>query len=637
MSTDEVHLSPSQHRLALAFARAILPDWRGVPGGDERSALAAARFARDAAPGGVRAFAGLLQMFEHAALLYRGSRFSRLDPVAQDELLKRWQRDPLLHRPLYILAFLYKASHFDHASLYEAMDCMPFAKGGPPEPARWLSQVMPGDQIDETEPIECDVVIMGTGAGGAVVGKELAELGYAVVFVEEGDLHRRDSFTGSVLDAKRVFYRGKAAIAAIGNAVIPTFMGRLVGGSTAINTATCFHTPDWILEQWCEQLQTDIFRPDKFARHFERVERTLFVEPVKPELRGGLARVVARGCDELGWRHHPIRRNAPDCDAQGVCDFGCPSGARRSMDISYIPPALMRGSVLLTGMRGTRVMLDAAGRCQGLEAQCVRTGKKLQVRARAVVLAGGSVPTPMFLLNQGICNRSDQVGRNLSLHPACSISALFDEEICGHQSIPQSYFSDQFHREGIMMLGASTPLSLSALMLPHVGRELMEMVEGFKHIASLGIMIGDESRGRVRVGRDGAPLLTYRLERGDTERLKQGLVHAAEIFFAAGAKQVYPMLTRKVVVNRHEGVEPLRAMRLNPFDIILTSFHPLGTCRMGHDPATSVVGFDHQTHEVPGLFIVDGSTVPGPPAVNPQITVMAMADRAAGQIAAKLG
>ena len=188
-----------------------------------------------------------------------------------------------------------------------------------------------------------------------------------------------------------------------------------------------------------------------------------------------------------------------------------------------------------------------------------------------------------------------------------------------------------------MMLGASTPLSLSALMLPHVGRELMEMVEGFKHIASHGIMIGDESRGRVRVGRDGAPLLTYRLERGDTERLKQGLVHAAEIFFAAGAKQVYPMLTRKVVVNRHEGVEPLRAMRLNPFDIILTSFHPLGTCRMGHDPATSVVGFDHQTHEVPGLFIVDGSTVPGPPAVNPQITVMAMADRAAGQIAAKLG
>jgi choline dehydrogenase-like flavoprotein len=619
----------------LALARAILPDGGPLPGAEERSVAAALSLLGEPSSRIVKAIGTLCRALDYGAIAYTGRRFSSLEPDRQDQLLQRWEQDPALRRPLWLATFLFKASHFDHPSVYEAAGCV-YKKGGPAEPARWLQQVMAAEQLEDGSELECDVVVVGSGAGGAVVGKELAERGHAVVIVEEGEHHRRDAFNGQMLDAKRRFYRDKARIAAMGNAVIPTFMGRLVGGSTAINTATCYRTPHFILDEWCAELETDALSPERMRPHFERVERIIGVEPVQEALRGSAAEVIGRGCDRLGWRHAPMRRNAPDCDAQGSCDFGCPSGARRSMDLSYIPLALGRSAVLVTGMCARHVIIEGR-RAVGIEARAVRSGASLRVRARAVVLAGGAVPTPLFLLRQGICNGSGQVGRNLSLHPATSFAALFDEPINGHEAIPQTIYCDQFLRQGILHNGASTPLSLTPLLLPMTGRRLMDSLRRFNHVANLGVMIKDETRGRVRLGPGGAPLLTYWLTRGEVAKLHRGLVQAAEIFAAAGAKKLYPLLGRFVVLEAPTGVAELRRMHIPPWDFLLTSFHPLGTCRMGRDPRRSVVGFDHQAHELPGLFVVDGSTVPGPPVVNPQLTIMAMADRAAGLIADHLG
>jgi choline dehydrogenase-like flavoprotein len=621
--------------LALAFARAMLPAGRVLPAGDERSAAAALRFAADIAPAGPRAIRALLELFEQAARAYAGRPFSRLDRATQDRLLARWQGEPVLARALFLLAFVFKAGHFDHGSVYEAMGAQ-YVKGGPAEPARWLAQVRRGDELPAGEALECDAVVVGSGAGGAVVAKELADRGYAVVIIEEGALYRRDAFRGSPLAAKRRFYRGKAAIAAVGNAVIPTFMGRLVGGSTAINTATCWRTPAWILERWCDELGTDALSSARLAPHFGRVERFLGVAPVPDRLLGGLARVVARGCDRLGWKHGPVERNAPDCDGQGVCDFGCPSGGRRGMDASYVPAALARSALLVTGTRAEQVLIER-GRAVGVVGRVPGSDRTLRVRAPAVVLSGGAVPSPLLLLRQGIGNRSGQVGRNLSLHPACSLTARFEEPVGSHVFVPQDYCCSEFHRDGILLLGATAPLSMLPLMLPMLGRELTGAVERYDRHASLGVMVEDHTRGRVRLGRGGEPRLSYWLTPVDLARLHRGLEHAAELFFAAGALEVYPTLVRGIRFARDGGLGALRRLRLRPWDLVLISFHPLGTCRMGTDPRRSVVGLDHQSHDVPGLFVVDGSSLPGPPAVNPQLTIMAMADRAAGLIAERLG
>jgi choline dehydrogenase-like flavoprotein len=449
------------------------------------------------------------------------------------------------------------------------------------------------------------------------------------VFLEEGEHHRRDSFTGSSLNAHRNFYRGAITL---GNPPMPVFIGRLVGGSTAVNGATCFRTPPWVLDRWCETFDTDEFAPN-MQPFFERVEEIIEVAPAPEEYIGPIRNVVARGCDALGWSHFRIRRNAPGCTASGFCDFGCRTDARRSTNLSYIPPALERGSMLFTGAKATRVLIDR-NRATGVEA-VAKNGRVVRVRARAVILAGGAVPTPAFLLSQGICNRSGEVGRNLTLHPSTGISALFDEPIEGHKYIPQAYGCDQFVRDGELITAAQADLNYAPILVPYTGRRLMNFVDAIDRVASLAVLIADETRGRVRREIGGLPAIQYNVSRRDAARLHSGVVHLAELAIAAGAKQIYPAILGFGAFDPSE-IDRLRRASPSASDFLLTSYHPLGTSKMGRDPRTSVVSIDHETHDVPGLYIVDGSTVPGPLGVNPQLTIMAMATRAARRIAAKL-
>ncbi len=110
-----------------------------------------------------------------------------------------------------------------------------------------------------------------------------------------------------------------------------------------------------------------------------------------------------------------------------------------------------------------------------------------------------------------------------------------------------------------------------------------------------------------------------------------------EMLVAAGARRLYPGVFGYSGLEPQRGLERFRKAELSASDIALGSYHPLGTCQMGTDRRSSVVGLDHQCHDVPGLFIVDGSTVRGPLGVNPQLTIMAVAARAADQIAPQLG
>jgi choline dehydrogenase-like flavoprotein len=617
----------------VALARAILPRGKVFPGGGAATVAAAERRLAELSGGKFRRLDPLSTFLDRAARLSTGRRFADLGSERQEQLLERWEKNPALRTPLFALSFLLKQVHFDDPEIYRAMGCV-YEKGGPAEPAAWTRQVVRGPDLRGSEEIECDAVVVGTGAGGGVVGKYLAERGHAVVYLEEGKLHRRDAFKGHAAESHKRFYR-KGGLLAVGNVLMPIFVGRLVGGSTAINTGTCFRTPEWILDRWCEALGNAELSSAALAPHFDRVEQDLQVEPARAEYLGGVARVVARGCDALGYRHYPIRRNAPDCDGQGVCDYGCPTGARRSTDISFLPKALMRGAMLYAETRVERILVEA-GRAVGVEARAVSGEGTLRVRARAVILACGAIPTPLFLLQNGLVNRSGQVGQNLSLHPAGIVSALFDEKIEGYNAIPQGYTSDQFLRDGILLSGASAPLDIGASYFPINGRRLMDAMEAYDRVASFMVIIRDDSRGRVRLRRGGGAFITYFMNDADVERMHKGMLRVAEVFRAAGADRLFPLIPRLPMIEGDAGMEAFRRFRMRARDPFLTSFHPMGTCRMGPDPAESVVDLDHETHDLPGLFIVDGSTLPGPPSVNPQLTIMALASRAADRIAARL-
>ena len=631
-------LSSVEREIAVALAEALMPPGKRFPGGGARTVENLPRVLAMLSPIGARGYRALLRWLELVPLLTHRSRFSRLPREERERLLERWAGGRGLDRArMMLLSIPLKTAHFDDPAIYQRLGCTYGEAPMSSEKPSWWRQVHAGADLPD-EDIECDVVVVGSGAGGAVVAKELAEAGHAVLMMEEGGYHMRSEFSGRTVDMVSKLYRNRGATYALGNTIIPIPLGRSVGGTTTINSGTSLRAPEWVLERWAGELGLPELGPEQMEPYFQRVERELQIAPATPETLGGAARVVARGCETLGWSHHPLRRNAPDCDGQGVCHLGCPTDAKRSTNVSYVPKALECGAVIATGVEATRVLFEH-GRAVGVEGKILGADRKVRVRAKAVVLSCGSLITPVFLMRQGLMGDNPMLGRNLTIHPAIVVSALFDgEEIRGWEAIPQGYCVDEFHRDGILLEGSSLRLEGGAASLRLVGRRLMDVMERYDNVAQFGVMISEEtSRGRVLLGPGRRPLTYYWLTNHDLSRLQHAMVLIGRIFFAAGATRIFPAVLGWPEIRSLEELEAFGEAQIGARDVMLTSYHPLGTCRIGHDPKKSVIDLSHQAHGLPGLYIVDGSSLPASPKVNPQVTIMAMATRAADVIGASLG
>ena len=628
-----------EHAALLAIARATMPEGRIFAGAGARAVDKVEKFLSLSPPSVARGYRAMLLAVEAWTLAAERARLASLPPETVLALLERWRAGDVARRTIVrMLTAPLKIAHYNDPKMYSDVGCRYGSLPVRAEQPRWMERVTAASELDSDETLECDVVVVGTGAGGAVVARELAEQGHAVVLVEEGDYNTRADFNGQTADMQRKLYRDMGATLSLGNAVIPIPIGRTVGGTTAINSGTCYRTPERVLRHWVDELGLDELGPEKLAPYFERVEATLGVAPADAKYLGGVARVIARGCDALGYRHQPLRRNAPECDGQGVCCFGCPTDAKRSTNVSYVPLALKAGAALLTGLRVDRVMVDG-GRAVGVvaHARAADGGRRtVTVRARATVVSCGSLMTPLLLEASGVGTSSGQLGRNLSIHPALAVMALFDEKIDGGSAIPQGYAIEHFHDEGILFEGAFAPLDLAAASFTMIGPRFVELVEAYDRIACFGVMIEDVSRGRVRRGPGGRPLITYSLVDHDVARLKRAVEILGRVYFAAGARTVIPLVHGFDELASPTDLERLRRAKLRARDFELSAYHPLGTARMGRDARTSVVGADHQVHDTPGCYVVDGSVVPTSPAVNPQVTIMTLATRAAGEIGRSL-
>jgi choline dehydrogenase-like flavoprotein len=500
--------------------------------------------------------------------------------------------------------------------------------------------IIPGERHTRPFAESADVCVIGSGAGGAVAAAELAERGYEVVLLEEGSHHDPETFTAGPLEMMRRLYRDGSATATLGVPGIPVPLGRCLGGTTTINSGTCFRTPPGVLETWRRDhgLTLDEATLDPY---FARVEERIGVQSAPAATLSGNASVVARGAGVLGWHHLPLSRNVRECRGSGVCAFGCPRSAKQSTLVSYIPRALAQGARVLTDCRAARILHDGR-RARGVQGWVLASGTgrrrfPFRVRARAVVLAAGAIHSPGLLSQSGLSRGPfSPVGRHLRIHPATKVAALLDEPLHAWAGVPQGYCVDQFHREGILLLGASPPVDIGGVLFQLVGRRLVELMEAYERVAAFAVMAEDPSCGRVRIGPGGRPMIFYNVGREVLERIKRGVELIGTIFLEAGASRLFPMVQGFPEVRDRRGLEDLRSARIRPRDIFLSAYHPLGTCRIGKDPLRSVIDTNHQAHDLPGLYICDGSAVPTSVAVNPQETIMALATRAAEKIAARL-
>ena len=469
--------------------------------------------------------------------------------------------------------------------------------------------------------LRADVAVVGTGAGGAVVAKELAEAGLRVVVVEEGEWHPAETLTARPRDMLVELYRDAGQTVTIGSPPIVLPLGKAVGGTTLVNSGTCFRTPGHVLARWRAEDGLDL------DLDFDRVEAELNVVEVPPELAGRNADLVRRGAAALGLSGGYLRRNVRGCVGSGVCAYGCPPGAKQHVGATYVPKAVAAGAELLTGVRIRRIRTGRGGAVTGVEGDGVR------VDAPRVVLAAGAMHTPALLAANRL-GRSPALGRNLSIHPATAARARFDEDVVLWDGVPQSYYVDALAGDGIMLEGIAGPPDYLAMAIPGHGPEHRALMLDARRLAQFGVMVSDSARGRVRSLR-GRPLIRYDLAPADAARFQRGLELLARIWFAAGAREVVVPVAG-VPPLRDGDTAPLRAARVRPRDLTLMAFHPLGTARASADPTRGVLDSDLQVRGTPGLYVGDGAAVPSSLGVNPQITIMALATRLAGHIACRV-
>ncbi|MFF8848174.1 GMC family oxidoreductase N-terminal domain-containing protein [Streptomyces sp. NPDC015127] len=480
-----------------------------------------------------------------------------------------------------------------------------------------------------------DVVVVGSGAGGAMAARTLAQAGLHVVILEEGEHHTTASFgRRAPLDRFAEMYRDGGATIAIGNPPIIMPAGRAVGGTTVVNSGTCYRTPQHVLSRWSKRFG---FEPAAdLDPHLDEVERTLRVATQPLDVLGNNGLLTLAAAEKLGWAAAPLRRNAPGCKGSCQCIVGCPTGSKQSVQLSVLPEASAAGARIVTSARAMRLLTDpdtpGGPRASGVLARRP-DGTELEILSPLVVVAAGALQSPPLLRRSGLGGHPG-VGRNLSVHPATSVAGRFEQPVTPWEGVLQSVGVEELHQDGILIEATAPPPGMNSFILPGLGRELRRELEQSGHLATLGAMIADRPSGRV-LGRD-RTLLRYDLDPRDASRLLRAVRAMGQLLFTAGAREVLTGIPAAPRARTREELEQILS-RVTARQMHVSAFHPTGTVAAGADTQIAPAGHDGQLRGIHGVLIVDGSVLPSCPEVNPQLSIMAAALAITGTYLARHG
>ncbi|MCP4872403.1 MAG: GMC family oxidoreductase [Proteobacteria bacterium] len=494
-----------------------------------------------------------------------------------------------------------------------------------------------GGEVEEL--LEADVVIVGSGAGGAPLAKELAELGRSVIVLEEGGYRPATTFPPLAFDALSQLYRDSGVTVTVGVPPVMVPIGKLVGGTTVINSGTCFRVPDFVHAKWVERYgMPEALSEASLAPIYQRVEDIIGVKPVTPALLGGNNDMARIGAEALGWSGGYLPRNFRGCVGSNRCAFGCPTDAKQAMHVTYLPSAVEAGARVICATRVEKVTFEG-NRATGVVARVVEPGGKgrtLRVKADAVVVAAGTFYTPGLLRASGVRHRN--LGRRVTLHPAVKISAHFPgKDFYDGPGVPQSYYVDEFQQQGVMMEGAHVPPDMGSVALPGKGPEHKRLMEVSRELSTFGFLVSDEPSGTVMRGLGDRPFVRYDIGKADEAKMMLGLKKLAKLYVAAGATKLYLPTWRLPELDAGPNVEAqIDAAGIRAADLEVAAFHPLGTCGFGPDGDTFPLDCDLRVRGRQGLYVADGSVMPSSLAVNPQLTIMVLATRLAWHLDQKL-
>ncbi|MGH7664291.1 MAG: GMC family oxidoreductase N-terminal domain-containing protein [Gemmatimonadaceae bacterium] len=506
--------------------------------------------------------------------------------------------------------------------------------------------------------LECDVCVIGSGAGGGVVAAQMAAAGRRVIVLEAGNADQAPDHDQHELTGMRRLYleQGLTATRDLGIAILA---GAGLGGGTTVNWQTSLRTPDSVRDEWAERSGCRHFAEESFTCSLDSVAERLAVGTAESVVNANNA-VLQRGSSALGFRCGINARNSRGCDSAqcGYCVFGCRVGGKQSTVNTYLADAQRAGDTMIIPRcrAETLVIHSGSRRVTGViatardEAQTAGAEWAVEVRAPVVVVAAGAIESPLLLLRSGV--ELPAIGRNLFLHPTAAVAGRYQNAIEPWRGPPQTVLCDHFSAGpdgdgyGFRCEAAPAHPGLLALGLPWLGdRDHRRRMQQVARTSALIVLTRDREgeTGRVRLARDGRADITYRPGASVRSLLRDGMVAAVRLHAAAGAMEVMTLDSRGRVLGGATAPSPgdvdAFCDRISPDRIgrnwsTLFSAHQMGTCRMGADPRAAVCNGDGAVFGVGGLFIADASAFPLSSGVNPMITIMAMAHHSAGRILA---
>jgi choline dehydrogenase-like flavoprotein len=466
------------------------------------------------------------------------------------------------------------------------------------------------------EIIRCEVVVIGSGPGGAVTAATLSPAGFEVVMIEEGPYLKRDSCPPFSLEEMRQKYRSGGLNPAIGAPKVPLVEACCVGGGSEINSGLYHRTPLDILELWRDRFGVQHLEESELLPHFEACETALNVQ-LNPGRPPAASVKLKSGAERLGWKTIEVPRwfeyapaPSPDATLQGK---------RRSMTETFVPSAQTAGCRLLPGVRAEK--LERAGAHWRVKA--TREGRPLTIDAEAVFVCCGAIATPALLRRSGI---KKNVGNTLALSPMIKVAAVFQDEVNSqYTDVPAQQVKEFSPGITIGCSVSSLPyLALAMIDHPDAKVDLMRM---WRRMTVYYAAIAGPNTGVVRnVPLSQAPLVRYSLGMERMRAMSTALRYLCRLLFAAGATELYPSIAGMPVLRGEADLTKIPA-ELPRDRTSLTTVHLFSSCPMGQARDVSAVDSFGEVYGYRNLFVNDASLLCTAPGVNPQGSIMALARR----------
>jgi len=500
------------------------------------------------------------------------------------------------------------------------------------EPWMALNQT-PTMQLSKEE-IEVDVVIVGSGAGGAAAAYELSRKGHAVAIIEQGQYFKRPDFNGQRNTMMSKLYTNKGHSFALSNSPIWIPTGKCVGGTTTINSGTVIEPPKEVINGWEKDLGLKNLEIEKY---YQDVKQMLDAKQTPQNILGGIEKVFKKALkNNNNFKYKPLTRAETGCDGQSYCVLGCPIDAKRSTNVSYVKEALKNNAYLFSRYKVDKILMED-NRAIGVKASLENYGSlfSLTIKAQTVVISAGTFGTPEILKKSGIGKGLKQFGKNLSIHPALNLGGLFNYKVREKFFVPQSLVVKDNSNNNFLLEGYTLPKDTVPIAFINYGKKLEYLMKNIDYFSNFAAMIKDISHGRLLFIKNKA-IPSYYLSKKLQSVLKEATYSIGSIFFDAGAKSIYTPISGHQIIKSKEDLKKLLKKRIPSYSYNLSAHHPLGTCRMGSSKENSVVNSSCEVWNTKNLYIADGSVIPGPLGVNPQVTIMSNALRVANIIEGKL-